>query len=88
MLTGSMVGLGNSGTYIDPSTKGDVEEVVDAASIGVKKWSVEEDHRLIPTWINIGTDSVVGTNQKMSSFWARVTSNFNDHCPRGASIHS
>ena len=82
--TGAMVGLGNSETDIDPSTEGDVEEVQGGGSGGAKKWTVEEDQRLIRAWINVGTDAVVGNDQKKSGFWARVASNFNDHNPQGA----
>ena len=83
-----MVGLENSETDIDPSTEGDVEEVQGCASISAKKWTVEEDQRLIRAWINVGTDAIVGNDQKKSGFRARVASNFNDHCPRGASPRS
>jgi len=59
--TGSMDGLGNSGVDIDPSTnEGDVEEVVGGVAIGAKKWTAEEDQRLIRTSINMGTDTVSG----------------------------
>ena len=56
-----MDGLGNSGVDIDPSTnEGDVEEVVGGVAIGAKKWTAEEDQRLIRTSINMGTDTVSG----------------------------
>lgn len=83
-----MAGLGDSETEIDPNTEGDVEEVQGGASIGAKKWTVEEDQRLIRAWINVDTDPIVGNDQKKSGFWARMASNFNDHRPRGASIRS
>ena len=76
-----MVGVGNSKTDIDPTTEGDVNEVVRDVTIGAKKWTVEEDQRLIRAWINIGTDAIVGNDQKRSSFWAGVAANFNDHRP-------
>ena len=41
--TGAMVELGNSETDIDSSIERDVEEVLGGASIGAKKWTVEED---------------------------------------------
>ena len=37
-----MVGLRYSGAYIDPSTEGDVEEVVGVIGIGAKKQTIEE----------------------------------------------
>ena len=58
------------------------------ASVTAKKWTVEEDQRLIRAWINVGTDAVVGNDQKKSGFWARVASNFNEHRPSGASPRS
>ena len=36
-------------------------EVVGGVVGGAKKWSVEEDKRLICAWINIGIDAVVVT---------------------------
>ena len=42
-----MVELGNSGADIDPSTEGDMDEVVGCVSVSAKKWTVEEDQRLI-----------------------------------------
>ena len=54
-----MVGLGNFETDIDPSTEGDVKEVLEGISIGAKKWTVEDDQRLIHAWINVGTDAVI-----------------------------
>jgi len=68
--------------------EGDTEEVVGGVVGGAKKWSVEEDKRLIRACMNIGTDAVVGSDQKKSSFWKRVTSNFNEYRPCGASIRS
>lgn len=88
MPIGAMAGLGNSETDIDPSIEGDVEEVQGGVSIGAKKWTIEEDQRLIRAWINVGTDAVIGNDQKKSGYWARMTSNFNDHRPRGASPRS
>ena len=67
--------------------EGDAEEVVERV-VSAKKWSLEEDKRLIRSWINIGTDAVVGSDQKKSSFWKRVAETFNEHRPRGASIRS
>jgi len=87
--TGSMVGLGNSGADVNTiPNEGDAEEVVGGVVGGAKKWSVEEDKRLIHAWINIGIDAVVGSDQKKSSFWKRVASNFNEHRPRGMLIRS
>jgi len=63
-----MAGVGNSETDIDPTTEGDVDEVVGDVTIGAKKWTVEEDQRLIRAWINVGTDAIVGNDQKRSSF--------------------
>ena len=57
-----MVGLGNSDTDINPSTKGDVEEVQGVASISAKKRTAEEDQRLIRASINVGTDVIVGND--------------------------
>ena len=42
--------------------KGDVEEIVGIVAIHAKKWTAEEDQRLIRDWINVGTDAVVGTD--------------------------
>jgi len=79
----SMVGVSN----IETDIAGNVE-VVGSVSISAKKWTVEEDERLIRAWINEGTDAVVGNDQKRSGFWCRVASNFNEHGPRGASEHT
>ena len=83
-----MGGLGNFGPNVETiPDEGDAEEVVRVVG-GAKKWSVEEDKWLIRAWINIGTDAIVGSDQKKSSFWKRVASNFSEHRPRGASIRS
>jgi len=59
--TGSMVVLRNSGADVEPMTdERDAEEVVAGVLIGAKKWTVEEDQRLISVWINIGGNVVVG----------------------------
>jgi len=87
--TGSMVGLGHSETNIRVSTnEGDVEEVLGDNIGGAKKWTVVEDQRLIRAWVNVGTNAVVGADQKKYSFWARVASNFNEHHPQGALAHT
>jgi len=84
-----MVGLGNSRADVEPiPNEGDAEEVVGGVVDGAKKWFVEEDKRLIRSWINIHIDAVVGSDQKKGSFWKRVASNFNEHRPQGASIRS
>jgi len=82
-----MAGLGNSGADVDNiPNEGDAEEVVGGVVGGAKKWSVAEDKRLIRAWINICTNAIVGSDQKKSSFWKRIASNFNEHRPCGASI--
>ena len=66
-----MVEVSNTETDV----AGDVE-VVGGVSVSAKKWTVEEDERLIRAWINVGMDAVVGNDQKRSDF---------EHGPRGAS---
>jgi len=69
-----MPGLGNFGEDVEPITdQGDTQEVMGGVLIGAKKWTVEEDQRLIQAWINIGTNAVVGADKKKCSFWRRVT---------------
>jgi len=64
-----MAGLGNSEAEVDTiPNEGYEEQVVGGVAGGAKKWSVEEDKRLIRAWINIGTDAVVGSDRKKSSF--------------------
>jgi len=60
-----MVRLGNSGADVEPITNKGNAEVVGGVLGGAKKWTVEEDKRLIHAWLNIGTDAVVGSDQKM-----------------------
>ena len=84
-----MVGLKNSGADVETiPNEWHAEEVIGGVISDAKKWSVEEDKWLIRAWINIGTDAIVGSDQKKSSFWKRVASNFSEHRPRGASIRS
>ena len=83
--TGSVVGLGQSETNIEASTdEGDVEEVMGGTMGGAKKWTFEEDRQLIRAWINVGTDPIVGADQRKTSFWSRVASTFNEYRLQGA----
>ena len=47
--------------------EGDAKEVLGGVVGGAKKWSVEEDKRLMCAWIDIGT-AVVRSDQKKSTF--------------------
>ena len=77
--TGSVVGLGQSDTNVEKSTDmGNVEEVMGGTIGGAKKWSIQEDQQLIRAWVNIGTDPIVGADQRKASFWSRVGSAFNE----------
>lgn len=67
------------------TTNDEVEaDEVEGASVGAKKWSLEEDKRLITAWINTSVDPITGADQKRTSFWGKVAANFNTHAPKGA----
>ena len=44
---------------------------------------MEEDKRLITTWINTGIDPITGADQKKTSFWGKVATDFKTHPPKG-----
>jgi len=74
------LGWGQSETNIEARTdEGDVEEVMGDTVDGVKKWTIDEDQQLIRASINVGTDPIVGADQRKASFWRRVVSNFNEY---------
>jgi len=80
-----MFGLAQSETDIEASTdEGNAEEVMGVNIGTAKRWTFIEDQRLIWAWVNVGTDPIVGADQKKSSFWNRMTSAFNEHCLQGA----
>lgn len=82
--TGSIATVRPPHTSNDPTSDELEGDDVEGSSVGVKKWSMEEDKRLIYAWINTNTDPVTGTDQKKTSFWGKVATNFNTHAPKGA----
>ncbi|XP_024006510.1 glutathione S-transferase T3-like [Eutrema salsugineum] len=42
-----------------------------------RKWSHVEDVVLISAWLNTSKDPVIGNEQKVSTFWKRITNYFN-----------
>ena len=67
--TGSIATVRPPQTSNDPTNDELEGDDVEGSSVGVKKWSMEEDKRLITAWINTSTDPVTGTDQKKTSFW-------------------
>jgi len=45
------------------------------------KWTLEEDHRLVKSWINVSTNALTGADQKKSGFWTKVAQAFNQAAP-------
>jgi len=41
------------------------------------KWTVEEDRRLVESWINVSTNPITGTDHKKSGFWNKVALPYN-----------
>jgi len=76
--------LGQSETNIEASTnEEDVKEVMGGTVGGAKKWTIDEDQQLIRAWINVGTDPIIGVDQRTGGFWNRVVSTFNEYRPQG-----
>ena len=50
----------------------------------VSKWSLEEDRRLVKSWINISTNPLTGADSKKFGFWTKVACVFNQTAPNGA----
>ena len=48
------------------------------------KWTLEEDRRLVKSWINVSTNPITGADQKKSGFWTKVADAFNEARPNGA----
>jgi len=48
------------------------------------KWTVEEDRRLVESWINISTNPITGADHKKSKFWNKVAIAFNRYAPEWA----
>ncbi|KAL4562169.1 hypothetical protein LXL04_034363 [Taraxacum kok-saghyz] len=46
-----------------------------------RRWSVDEEIILAESWATISIDSIVGTDQKGSKFWERITAYYNRHRP-------
>lgn len=40
------------------------------------KWTIEEDLHLVKSWINVSMNPIIGTNQKLASFWTKVAYTF------------
>jgi len=79
-----VVGLGQSETNIEASTdEGGVEELMGGTVGSAKKWTINEYQQLIRTWINVGTDPIIGDDRRKASFWSRVASTFNEYRPHG-----
>jgi len=43
-------------------------------------FSKKEDTLLVQTWFNVSKDSIIGVDQKASSFWLRLKENYNNYC--------
>jgi len=48
------------------------------------KWTLEEDRRLVKSWINVSTNPLIGADQKKFGFWTKVTQAFNQAAPSGS----
>ena len=47
------------------------------------KWTLEEDRRLVKSWIIVSTNPITKVDQKLASFWTKVAYTFNQHIPDG-----
>ena len=45
----------------------------------VSKWTLEEDPRLVKSWIKVGISPITGVDQKKSGLLSKVTFMFNQH---------
>jgi hypothetical protein len=76
-------------TQFEPnfSTQGSLENIVleeeeeEATHSKGKRsaWSDAEDLLLVQSWVNISTDPIQGNDQKSTTFWEKITSNYNKY---------
>jgi hypothetical protein len=53
-----------------------------------KNFSTNEDEFLCSAYLNVSKDPIVGINQPMRSYWARIKAYFNEHSNSGKSQSS
>jgi len=47
------------------------------------KWTLEEDHHLVKSWINVSTNPIILAYQKLAGFGTKVAYIFNQHALNG-----
>jgi len=68
----------------NPSPKGKQKKrTTEGSGLGAK-WTIEEDRRLVESWINVSTNPITGVDHKKSGFWNKVAIAFNRYALEGA----
>jgi hypothetical protein len=44
-----------------------------------KNWQIAEDEQLAKSWLHVSQDAIFGNEQKLDTFWSRVTEHFAQH---------
>lgn len=71
------VGTPNSSPIGEQVTMPTKKKSTKGASTKGKNWSSAEDMVLIQAWANTSLDAVTGTDQNLSTYWGRISDNYN-----------
>ena len=44
-----------------------------------KNWQTVEDEQLAKSWLHVSQDAIFGNEQKVDTFWSRITEHFAQH---------
>ena len=67
-----------------PSPQPDNNPKNNESGNNASKWTFEEDHRLVKSWINVSTNPLTRVDQKKYGFWTKVAHAFNQATPSDA----